>query len=1446
MKDVLDRYLSCRVDGTCEWLLQRQCWRKWIGPLDSPDPCQILWVNAPAGFGKSVHCAALIDYLRNLGRKVAFFFYSSQTEEKRHPVAALRSWILQLISYDVHLSHHILESSIHGPGEPSELQLWALLRSVVENMSDAILVADGLDECNINSTDMKHGPHSTRINFMEKLRSQIGHSQTRVLLFSRDEPDIREGVLKANETNNDTIALEYRITSDDLFSDLGAVSLNVVQRKLKRKPETIRAEICKTLQTKSNGMFLWITLQEHGLNSTMTMRELRNAVMYQPVGLDSVFARIWTDITCRPNRDGQRALQILRWLAFAKRPLTVAELTEALLIDDLDDQDDSELAGLLDEDFVNERIQGICGSLVAVDGDDDGALSSHSTVRLFHDSVKSFLVSKFQSREVQVNGSTMKFEYIGKLCLSYLSKAIVWKASDSKFCILGSFKSYASLHWPDHMRDEYSLSSFEKEALLSFFSKSNQWWYKWRDAFEQQRLSSKSYPPGEREYYAAEFGYTFILQRLRLEDSLRTDQLGGWYGYPLQAACFYAHEETVEYLLGVGASVKLAGKPYGSALTTAAFANSTHLVRRLLESGADDMGNVYGTTALYYAAAHGNMAAVCALYEHKRSIYDKHMQFPPLYGAIYYGHIHIVQYLVECGFSANSSLTMSDDNIVDYRGSSAGQQAARQDTWSYVYCSTSRGHTSITRYLIDKGADVNTGMATPPYWTPLHAACFWGNEGLVGMLLQSGAAVDVYDVSGISPLHLAAQEGHVPVVRLLLLCRTDINVTTVNATSKDKDENSFKLDMQQVDCGWTPLHVASYKGHSDLVQVLVEAGARIDMRTGTRQDTALTCCIRNGHVEVLRYLAENGASLKVHDRYQHTPLRLAVQGGHTDILKFLLIYGLDVNEDQHESQVSLLAMAAAKEDEDAVSILVQYGAVIDSRCEDGWTPLHWASRTECFATVELLLDKGANVNACTEYHYTPLHLAAMCSAENIVRLLLDHGAAADARCYGGWTPLHLTSEKNKVENMVVLLNHSTASINAHSDIQSTPLHVAAAYNNRDAVSILIRQGASLDAQDSDRYTALHYASNNTCCETLKILIESGANINACASRGITPLHLAAQCGQEKALQTLIECGAGVDVVSGSGDTALTYASRDGHLSCVKRLVTHRAVLDVPLTTSIQFSSVKNFLSDSVLASAGAQEFADGFNNPIAKPIPTGSHTSLGQSDTGTYDWVGQTALGSAALNSHFQVVEILLLSKSNPRNASISLGYPLLNALEQDDVKISTLLYEAAQDVVHKTDIFGRTVLHSNVHENQLAFVKRFPNVQSLLQQPDGLGRLPIHKAATGTRSCIIDWILDHDLPFDIADNHSWTPTHWAAYFGNLEILRTLRSNGARIDTRDWQGRLPYHLALYGGHQAAANLLQPSNALDLAFENMDSLISLNGYCDCCNHVSIVEIFPSDL
>jgi ankyrin repeat protein len=141
-------------------------------------------------------------------------------------------------------------------------------------------------------------------------------------------------------------------------------------------------------------------------------------------------------------------------------------------------------------------------------------------------------------------------------------------------------------------------------------------------------------------------------------------------------------------------------------------------------------------------------------------------------------------------------------------------------------------------------------------------------------------------------------------------------------------------------------------------------------------------------------------------------------------VRLLIHHGADVNVEDKYGEKPLHKVTCCKYEaqEDGVGVaqlLLERGAVVNTRRMDGSTPLHIASFFGRVEIVRLLIAHNADVNAVDDLGKTPLHDVSRGvdeSQENgigVARLLLDHGADVNAKTRLGYTPLSLVSPSQR-------------------------------------------------------------------------------------------------------------------------------------------------------------------------------------------------------------------------------------------------------------------------------------------------------------------------------------------------------------------------------------------------------------------------------------------------
>ncbi|CAI8028793.1 Ankyrin repeat domain-containing protein 50 [Geodia barretti] len=153
--------------------------------------------------------------------------------------------------------------------------------------------------------------------------------------------------------------------------------------------------------------------------------------------------------------------------------------------------------------------------------------------------------------------------------------------------------------------------------------------------------------------------------------------------------------------------------------------------------------------------------------------------------------------------------------------------------------------------------------------TELHNAAERGDVEAVERLLSTSVNVNSRtEDEGHTALRLASWKGHVEVVRLLLKAGAAVFIP-------DKD-------------GLSPLYVASQEGHSDVVDILLEAGADVHQATTKVGSVPLGIAAEKGHTETVQRLLEAGANVNHQDKSGGTALLYAGWEGHSEVVKLLL------------------------------------------------------------------------------------------------------------------------------------------------------------------------------------------------------------------------------------------------------------------------------------------------------------------------------------------------------------------------------------------------------------------------------------------------------------------------------------------------------------------------------------------------------------------------------
>nr|XP_058163180.1 E3 ubiquitin-protein ligase HACE1 isoform X3 [Dasypus novemcinctus] len=176
-----------------------------------------------------------------------------------------------------------------------------------------------------------------------------------------------------------------------------------------------------------------------------------------------------------------------------------------------------------------------------------------------------------------------------------------------------------------------------------------------------------------------------------------------------------------------------------------------------------------------------------------------------------------------------------------------------------------------------------------------------GSVECLVLLLKKGANPNYQDISGCTPLHLAARNGQKKCMSKLLEYSADVNICNnegltaihwlaVNGRTEllhDLVQHVSDVDVEDA-MGQTALHVACQNGHKTTVQCLLDSGADIN-RPNVSGATPLYFACSHGQRDTAQILLLRGAKY-LPDKNGVTPLDLCVQGGYGETCEVLIQY----------------------------------------------------------------------------------------------------------------------------------------------------------------------------------------------------------------------------------------------------------------------------------------------------------------------------------------------------------------------------------------------------------------------------------------------------------------------------------------------------------------------------------------------------------------------------
>ncbi|XP_077301815.1 protein phosphatase 1 regulatory subunit 12C-like isoform X2 [Arctopsyche grandis] len=367
-----------------------------------------------------------------------------------------------------------------------------------------------------------------------------------------------------------------------------------------------------------------------------------------------------------------------------------------------------------------------------------------------------------------------------------------------------------------------------------------------------------------------------------------------------------------------------------------------------------------------------------------------------LHQAAINNNLEMVEFLVNLG---------ADVNVED------------RESWTPLHATVNCGHLSITRYLIDRGA--NLGAINSDGHLPIDIA----ESDEMKALIQEAVAKQGIDCdlarkveervmtadairwaieahayrqshpeagkvdpeTGTSALHVAAAKGYMQVIRLLIkCCKVEINV-------QDSD-------------GWSPLHAASYWGQKDAVETLMASSVNTSL-VNNKGETFVDIA-NDDMVEFIRKLEKEQRNRK-HRRMSRGPYDYeSIKTRDKDIpTKKGKSCGITCEVARIDEEIALLDKAESWAADD----LNPEAGLGDP--DTGRTPLHKAAAKGYMKLMEVLVTRCyVDVDVEDNEGWTPLHIAGFHGQKDAAAFLISWGALPTIKNKRGHTCIDVSTD----------------------------------------------------------------------------------------------------------------------------------------------------------------------------------------------------------------------------------------------------------------------------------------------------------------------------------------------------------------------------------------------------------------------------------------------------
>ncbi|KAL5340246.1 ankyrin repeat-containing domain protein [Aspergillus crustosus] len=427
------------------------------------------------------------------------------------------------------------------------------------------------------------------------------------------------------------------------------------------------------------------------------------------------------------------------------------------------------------------------------------------------------------------------------------------------------------------------------------------------------------------------------------------------------------------------------------------------------------------------------------------------------------------------------------------------------------------------------------------------------------LLLSYGSEFRLCDADNMTPLHYAVAQGDCELIDLLLEAGADINMGVQRKFGKNTRHPICinaglppVVPIQDVDdlVGLTPLHFAACAGNSKMTEYLLRKGANPNARCYCL-DTPLHVALRRGLLDEQRdrRIPKDLYILPNHDAWIDDRWQVEIVRDHIS--------------DYGSEEADKILRHVEEQRSGVVSALLE-SPTIEVNAENIQlnSPLHIVrfSDPSSPVIVSTLAELGANVFTCNSKGQSVLHLACKANVSSIVNDLLDRGCSIDTTDYQSLNALHTAVRAGSCDTVRTIFSRDESlaesyCLSVDAEGQNLLHHYLQADSSlSEMVLLLLSYGAKVNGIDNKGHTPLSVYLGTfkwgDRVETCRLLLKHGANALWTGPDGRNLAHIAVHNHKTElgVLEALAQYGLNLSMKDKSGKGILHHGAIGGSIS----------------------------------------------------------------------------------------------------------------------------------------------------------------------------------------------------------------------------------------------------------------------------------------------------------